>query len=122
MTNNLPLNDTFFRLTSAERYDQVIKLIKKGQSIWTLADAEGCLIIDLGSDKVLPVWPVEALALDWGKKDYEGFTGLEVSAKDWANKWLEGMSKDGFSVGVAPNLAGECIVSSAAEHAADIKP
>ncbi|ETI61589.1 DUF2750 domain-containing protein [Marinomonas profundimaris] len=115
------IDDTFYRLPSSERYDHVLKLIKKEQSIWTLADAEGCLIIDLGSDKVLPIWPAEALALGWGEKDYEGFSALEINAADWSEKWLPGMQKDNFSVGVAPNLAGECIVSSAEEHAVDLQ-
>ena len=121
MTATTSLDDTFYRLPSSERYTHVVTLIKQGQSIWTLADPEGCLIIDLGSDKVLPIWPSETLAIDWGKTEYEGFSGLEVSAADWSEKWLLGMQNDGYSVGVAPNLAGECIVSSAEEHAIDLK-
>ncbi|QUX91589.1 DUF2750 domain-containing protein [Marinomonas sp. A3A] len=121
MSNPILLDDTFYRLPSSERYDHVLNLVKKGTSVWTLADAEGCLIIDLGSDKVLPIWPAETLATTWGEKDYQGFNSLEINAADWAEKWLPGMQGDGFSVGVAPNLAGECIVSSAEEHAADLK-
>ena len=120
MSNLIPLDDTFYRLPSRERYEHVIKLVKKGSSVWTLADTEGCLIIDLGSDKVLPIWPTEALAVAWGEKDYTGFNSLEINAVDWAAKWLPGMQGDGFSVGVAPNLAGECLVASAEEHAADL--
>lgn len=121
MTDTTSLNDSFFRITSSQRYDDVIKLIKKGSSVWTLADAEGCLIIELGQDKVLPIWPTSELALTWGEKDYPNFQALEVTAQDWQEKWLPGMTKDGFQVGVAPNLAGECIVSSAEEHAHDIQ-
>ena len=120
MSNTILLDDTFYRLPSSQRYDHVIGLIKKGSSLWTLADTEGCLIIDLGSDKVLPIWPAEQLALTWADKDYQGFTSLEITPEAWAEKWLPGMQNDGFSVGVAPNLAGECIVSSAEEHAADL--
>ncbi|MDP5056414.1 MAG: DUF2750 domain-containing protein [Marinomonas hwangdonensis] len=121
MTSTSNIDDTFYRQASNDRYDHVTTLIKKGHSIWTLADHEGCLIIDLGSDKVLPIWPSEGLALSWGEKEYSGFTGLEIQATEWAEKWLPGMQQDGFSVGVAPNLAGECIVSSAEEHAADLQ-
>lgn len=120
MTATTTFDDTFYRLPSSERYAQVIAAIKKDQSVWALVDAEGCLIIDLGNDKVLPVWPSESLASEWGEKDHEGFNALEINAEDWSEKWLPGMTNDGFSVGVAPNLAGECIVSSAEEHAADI--
>ncbi|WP_240537000.1 DUF2750 domain-containing protein [Marinomonas flavescens] len=114
-------SDAFFRLPSSRRYEEVILHIKKGMSVFLLADAEGCLIIDLGSDKVLPIWPTAELASEWGAKDYEGFQSLEVSAQEWSDKWLTGMQKDGFCVGVASNLAGECIVSSAEEHQHDIQ-
>jgi hypothetical protein len=120
MSNAILLDNTFYRLTSSQRYDHVISLIKKGSSVWTLADSEGCLIIDLGSYKVLPIWPNETLALAWGEKEYQGFATLEINAEDWAAKWLPGMQGDHFSVGIAPNLAGECIVASAEEHAADL--
>ncbi|TYL48092.1 DUF2750 domain-containing protein [Marinomonas sp. IMCC 4694] len=115
------LDDRFYHLLSNERYDYMLKLIKQKRDIWTLADAEGCLIIDLGSDKVLPIWPTEAFAKTWGEKDYLGFEALNISATDWTEKWLPGMQQDGYSVGVAPNLAGECIVSSAEEHADDVQ-
>ncbi|MCV2402677.1 DUF2750 domain-containing protein [Marinomonas sp. C2222] len=121
MTNSTLFDDTFYRSPSSDRYAQVIEYIKSGNSIWTLMDAEGCLIIELGQDKVLPIWPAEALATDWGKKDYEGFSALEITAKTWQETWLTGMTQDKYAVGVAPNLAGECIVCSAEEHAADLK-
>lgn len=121
MTETSSLNETFFRLPSRQRYDEVIALIKKKNSIWTLSDAQGCLILPLGQDKILPIWPTPELALSWGQKDYPDFTPLEISSMDWTDKWLLGMEKDGFDVGVAPNLAGECIVSSAQEHAGDIQ-
>ncbi|REG83258.1 DUF2750 domain-containing protein [Marinomonas pollencensis] len=114
-------SDVFFRLPSNSRYEEVIKHLKRGKSIFALADAEGCLIIDLGSDKVLPIWPTAELATEWGTKDYPDFQAMEIAARDWADKWLTGMQNDGFCVGVASNLAGECIVSSAQEHQHDIQ-
>ncbi|MEO9654789.1 DUF2750 domain-containing protein [Marinomonas sp.] len=120
MTTPFSSDDTFFLLNSADRYDKLVKTIRQGLSLWTLADSEGCLIIALGQDKVLPIWPSQQHAESWGKSEYEGFSGLEITAENWQEKWLSGMSNDGFMVGAAPNLAGECIVSSAQEHALDI--
>lgn len=120
--SDTPFDDAFFRLTSNERYSKMVQRVQQGHSIWTLADEQGCLIIPLNADQVLPIWPNEAMALHWGAKDYPEFKGLEISAADWSEKWLTGMTQDKYSVGVAPNMAGECIVSSAEEHAHDIKP
>ena len=114
-------DDTFFRLTSNDRYSKMVLRVQQGHSIWTLADEQGCLVIPLNADQVLPVWPDEAMALHWAEKDYPDFKGLEISAADWLEKWLPGMTEDKYSVGAAPNMAGECIVSSAEEHGHDIK-
>lgn len=114
------IDHTFFRETSSGRYDQMTHFLKQGFSIWALADEHGCLIIELGKDKVLPVWPTSELARNWGEKAYPDFNPLEITSQDWEQKWLTGMEKDGFSVGISPNLAGECIVSSAKEHLGDI--
>jgi len=59
----------------------VLQLIKKSQSIWALADAEGCLIIDLGTIKVLPIWPTEAARI-WlrVKKITKDSKVVEISA------------------------------------------
>ncbi|WP_394180291.1 DUF2750 domain-containing protein [Marinomonas posidonica] len=115
-------DDAFFRLTSNDRYSKMVQRVRQGHSIWTLADEQGCLVITLNTDQVLPVWPNEAMASHWGEKDYPDFKGLEISAIDWLEKWLPGMTADKYSVGAAPNMAGECIVSSAEEHSHDIKP
>lgn len=115
------LDEAFFRLTSNDRYSQMVERLSQGQSIWTLADEQGCLLIQLSSDKVLPIWLSETQALQWAEKDYPDFKGLEISAVDWQEKWLPGMINDKFAVGAAPNMAGECIVSSAEEHAHDIQ-
>lgn len=120
MTISDAANDAFFRLTSAERYDKLTQHLKQNRSIWTLTDEQGCLIINLGQDKILPIWLNEIQAKNWATSEYAGFNALEISATDWREKWLPGMSNDSFSVGAAPNMAGESIVASANEHLADI--
>lgn len=120
MTTPFSSEDAFFLLNSAERYNRLVSRIRQDQTVWTLADEQGCLIIDLGSDRVLPIWPTQEHAERWAESEYEGFTGLPIKAQDWQEKWLVGMQEDGYSVGAAPNLAGECIVASAQEHGADI--
>ncbi|BFM47977.1 DUF2750 domain-containing protein [Marinomonas sp. THO17] len=119
--SDTPFDDAFFRLTSNERYSKMVQRVRQGLSIWALADEQGCLIIPLNTEQVLPVWPNQAMALHWGEKDYPDFKGIEITAKDWKEKWLPGMTQDKYSIGAAPNMAGECIVSSAEEHARDIQ-
>ncbi len=112
--------ETFFRLQSNARYDAVVAHCKKEQDIWMLQDDQGCLIIDLGNEKVLPIWNDSALAEQWKGKEYAGFSASVISYADFSSKWLPGMVKDGFKLGIAPNLAGEGIVVATAEFARDI--
>lgn len=110
----------FFRLQTNSRYDAILHHCKAKKSLWVLQDSAGCILIDLGKEKVLPLWHDMELANSWKGSEYETAEPLEISFQDFSTKWLPGMTKDGFSLGIAPNLAGEGIVVSADEFAADI--
>ena len=112
--------EAFFRLQSNSRYDAILMHCKQKKDIWVLQDEGGCLLIDLGSEKVLPIWHDSALAELWKGKEYQMFSANKVSYADFIEKWLPGMNKDGYKLGVAPNLAGEGIVVNTEEFAADI--
>jgi hypothetical protein len=111
--------DAFFRLQSHPRYDALLMHCKQKKSLWLLQDEEGCLLVALGNEKVLPIWHDEALAEAWKTDEYITFTATMISYADFSDKWLPGMYKDGYKLGVAPNLAGEGIVVDADEFAAD---
>lgn len=112
--------EDFFRLQSNSRYDITLNQCKAKKDLWVLQDAEGCVLIDLGEEKVLPIWHDEELANSWRASEYQQTKALQIPFDDFCTKWLPGMQKDGFSLGVSPNLAGEGIVVSAEEFAADI--
>ena len=111
----------YFRQTSQARYDLFIEHLHKGEPCFTLADAEGCLILTVANEKVLPLWPTSDMATDWAAKEHSGFSAFEIGQQDLVEKWLPGMSNDGFSVGVAPNMSGEGIVVQAGEFLQDIQ-
>lgn len=115
------LNTEFFRQTSQVRFELFIDHIKRGQACFALADDEGCLVLEVAKEQVLPIWPTADMANEWASKEHEGFSAMEISAADFAEKWLPGMNNDGFSVGVAPNMAGEGMVLQAAELLTDIQ-
>lgn len=115
------LNNEFFRQTSQVRFGLFIDHIKQGQPCFALADAEGCLVLEVAKEQVLPIWPTADMANEWASKEHEGFQAMQISAEDLTEKWLPGMSNDGFSVGVAPNMAGESIVLQASELLNDIQ-
>ncbi|MFD1383902.1 DUF2750 domain-containing protein [Rhodanobacter aciditrophus] len=115
------LNTEFFRQTSQVRFELFVNHIKREQACFVLADPEGCLILEVAQEQVLPIWPTAEMANEWASKEHEGFSAMEISAADLTEKWLPGMTNDGFSVGVAPNMAGEGIVLQAAELLNDLQ-
>ncbi|WP_243730189.1 DUF2750 domain-containing protein [Marinomonas balearica] len=110
----------FFGLPSQTRYEQAISAVKQNQSIYALADAEGCLIIPISGENILPIWLTKEQAEHWLNEEYEGFEALEITSDAWISKWLPGMANDQYKVGVCPNLAGECITVSAAELSGEL--
>lgn len=112
--------DAFFRLQSNARYDEFVKHCKKSQDVWVLQDDQGCLIVELGNEKVLPIWNDASLAEKWKGKEHDGFSSSVITYDNFASKWLPGMTRDGFKLGIAPNLAGEGIVVSTEEFSRDI--
>ncbi|WCN09041.1 DUF2750 domain-containing protein [Marinomonas mediterranea] len=108
------IND-FFGQPSQTRYNQTVDALKATQSVFALADTDGCLIIPISGENILPIWLTKEQAEHWLTEEYEGFSALEIEAQAWLGKWLPGMANDQYKVGVCPNLAGECITVSAAE-------
>ncbi len=111
----------FYSQNSEQRYDVVIAEAKAQGKLWTLADDQGCVIVESGKDEqCLVVWHDEAIAADWAQNDFEGCRPLAISLEDFIAKWAPGMTQDGFEVAVAPSLAGEGIVVAPQELADDL--
>ncbi|SHH26005.1 DUF2750 domain-containing protein [Ferrimonas marina] len=117
--NTEQLND-FYSQNSQQRYDTTIAAIKEQQQLWTLADDQGCVVLDTGKEQCLVMWHDEALAKNWASGEFERCEALAISLEDFMAKWVPGMSEDGFDVAIAPSLAGEGIVLSPQELATDL--
>lgn len=112
--------NAFYSLNSQGRYDHLVEQVKASGVLWTLADDQGCIIIDTGSEQCLLLWHHEDLAKTWITGDYDNCQPMAIKREDFIEKWAPGMTKDGFEVGVAVSLAGEGIVVSAEELAAEL--
>ncbi len=104
-----------------QRYTLFLGLVSKHKSIWTLADEQGCLMIAEQDDHFLPVWPLECYAQAAAVEEWQQMKPYEVTLDDWFNKWVPGMTDDGFEVAVFPNSEGESTVLSPEELAVEIK-
>ncbi|QDP02085.1 DUF2750 domain-containing protein [Thalassotalea sp. PS06] len=100
------------------RFDHLLKNIKQQQSVWTLANDSGCLLIDTGEEQCLLLFSHEQLAAYWGAQEHQEFQPLEIQLSVFTEKWLPGMANDGFYLACQPNLQGEAFVESPTEFAA----
>ncbi|MBY6186686.1 DUF2750 domain-containing protein [Marinobacter hydrocarbonoclasticus] len=112
--------NAFYSLDSQGRYDHLVETAKASQAMYTLADDQGCVLINTGKEQCLLVWHNPKLVENWIKDDYANCHAMAIALPDFIEKWAPGMTQDGFEVGVAPSLAGEAIVVSAEELAADL--
>jgi len=110
----------FYSQNSQQRYDQTVAEAKAKETLWTLADDNGCVVLDSGSEKCLVVWHDELIATDWAKSDFADCKAIAITLSDFIEKWAPGMTEDGFDVAVAPSLAGEGIVLAAQELADEL--
>ncbi|TKB53968.1 DUF2750 domain-containing protein [Ferrimonas aestuarii] len=112
--------DGFYRQTSQQRFAEFIEQVKQNQKLWTLANEQGCVLVDTGEEQCLVLWHDEALAQSWAVEDYQGCKAMAISLGDFLEKWAPGMTKDGFDIAVVPTRGGEGDVMSAEELANEL--
>ncbi|MFI3245815.1 MAG: DUF2750 domain-containing protein [Ferrimonas sp.] len=110
----------FYSQNSQARYEATLEGIQESQVLWTLADEQGCVVLESSQERCILIWHDEALAQSWATGEYSECRALAISLEDFINKWVPGMSNDGFDLAVAPSLAGEGIVLSPEEFADDL--
>ncbi|WP_298439743.1 DUF2750 domain-containing protein [uncultured Ferrimonas sp.] len=111
---------SFYSQNSQARYEATLVGIKTEQVLWTLADDQGCVVLESDQERCLLLWHDEAIAQSWATGEYSDCKALKIELADFHEKWVPGMSDDGFDVAIAPSLAGEGIVVSPEEFADDL--
>ena len=111
-------------LKEEERYDFFLDVVAQEREIWILVnDQQEFLKIasDDSGDEVLPVWPHEALALDYSKASVQPLVAKSISLPDFFMKWVAGLEGDNLSVGVFPGPEDDVWVMTPAELKSDLQ-
>ncbi|QIZ76968.1 DUF2750 domain-containing protein [Ferrimonas lipolytica] len=111
---------TFYSQNSQQRFDATVDGAKANQALWTLADDEGCVVLESDQERCLLMWHEEEFAQSWATGEYSSCKALKIEMNDFLEKWVPGMTNDGFDLAIAPSLAGEGIVLSPEEFADDL--
>ena len=91
-------------MSCEERYDYFLSAVGEEREIWILVNDEACfltLVAEGDGFEYLPVWPSEALAVDYGEGSAE-LIPKSVALPAFLNKWIAGLQQDGLDIGVFP--------------------
>ena len=88
-------------------YQYFLGKIADWQEVWTMGDDHGYRLMSDGQHELVPVWPAEAYAAAFSK---EGQSPKQITLRDWIDKWLPGMKKDGRKVAVFPIASGHSAI------------
>jgi hypothetical protein len=111
-------------LKGEERYDLFLDVVAEEREVWILVNKNQEFLkiaSDDSDDEILPVWPLEALALEYSQNTEEALTPKSVSLPDFFMKWVAGLERDGLSVGVFPGPADDVWVMTPAEVKNDLQ-
>ncbi|MEW9796577.1 DUF2750 domain-containing protein [Alteromonas sp. CYL-A6] len=84
------------------RFDETVKAIRTGKTVWILNDEHGCVMLNADDDDGVPVWPSADIAALWATDEWAHCEPLAVSLDDWLKKWTPGMRQDELLVIVCP--------------------
>ncbi|MFM2475884.1 DUF2750 domain-containing protein [Celerinatantimonas sp. MCCC 1A17872] len=113
------MNDTvqsFYDQSSEVRYQLTLAAIRRNQTLWTLKDDQGCIMVSSDEEQCLPIWPDEATATAWATEEHAHCEPLAIELDAFLERWVSGMSEDGYFVAVGPSLDAESLV----EHPQDL--
>ncbi|ANG63481.1 hypothetical protein A8C75_14045 [Marinobacterium aestuarii] len=99
-----------------ERFDHFLQKVADWEEIWSLSDAEGCVMLNTDDgESCLPVWPHPDYALDWATDGWEGCEALKIDLQAWFERWSPGLDEDGILVAVFPRADEEGVLLSAGD-------
>lgn len=78
------------------------------------------MIVDSGQERCLPIWPSEAFAAAWATAEHAACTPMAIELALFLDKWVPGMTQDGFHLAIAPSMAAESLVETAEQFAANL--
>lgn len=116
--------ENVFRLSSKERYDHFILKVCDWEEIWYLKNSEDNFVTKYVKDEnvgYFPVWPHPDYAKKFGEDEEIPVSPANIDLHEFIDRWLPGLSHDGFKVGVLPNLATTVWVIDPLDLRADLK-
>jgi hypothetical protein len=87
---------------SAAHADGFFKEVLARGEVWAIRDDEGFPAPTSAGARAMPFWSAKSRAekVVTNVEAYEGFQAVAMPLAEWRERWLPGLSKDGFLVGL----------------------
>ncbi|MGR0278431.1 DUF2750 domain-containing protein [Marinomonas dokdonensis] len=99
----------------SERLAYFVEQAKATETVWSLSNDEGFVMVETDDGDCVMVWPDAEFASQWAIEDWEDCEPVAVSLDIFKSQWLPSLAMDKITVAVFPNIEDEGSLSSAEE-------
>ena len=98
-----------------ERLAYFLEAIKTTQTVWSLSNDEGFVMVETDDGDCVMLWPDEDFAAQWAVDEWDDCQPTQIELGVFQNQWLPSLLQDEIAVAVFPNIEDEGKLLKAAE-------
>jgi len=97
-------------LPASKRYEYFIKKVADSTEVWGLSNTTWATAQVDGGGTVIPFWPKQEFAKACATDEWEKYSPKSIDLKDFLEKWLPGMLRDGYRPAIFYNANDRGVV------------
>jgi hypothetical protein len=115
MTTELSMDERVQLLIApdSERLAYFVEKVKETQTVWSLSNEEGFVMVETDEGDCVMVWPDAEFASQWAVDDWDDCEPVAVEMASFMTEWLPSLAMDKITIAVFPNIEDEGKLSSA---------
>lgn len=98
------------RLPVLKRYEYFIKKVADAAELWGLSNNTWATAQNSDGEIVIPFWPKKEFAEACATGEWEKYSPKSIDLKDFLEKWLPGMLRDGYRPAIFYNANDQGVV------------
>ena len=99
----------------SERLAYFLEQAKATQTVWSLSNEDGFVMVETDDGDCVMVWPDAEFASQWAVEDWDDCEPVAVELATFTGQWLPSLMQDNITVAVFPNIEDEGKLSTAEE-------
>lgn len=99
----------------SERLAYFLEQAKATQTVWSLSNEDGFVMVETDDGDCVMVWPDAEFASQWAVEDWDDCEPVAVELDTFTGQWLPSLMQDNITVAVFPNIEDEGKLSTAEE-------